>query len=301
MAPLRPATDADLPRVAALLRATQPADAAGGGPEDDAFAAFVAQVDRDGGRAFLLCEDDDGRLAGALLSSRHAVADRPFPVRSFRIAVDVAARGRGVGRRLLDAVEALDAPGEAALRTVLDGAEAARLGDALARRGYAVAQVTRVMRRAGVPPAAAPPPEGLRLRDARLPAEAAALAALHNAAHAGAFGFAPLEPDELLQTASAPGGRTVVLAAGDALLGAFQTLPFHEGVGVLHAVQVHPAAQGRGLGRLITVAALHALAQQGFHTVELAVDAANAPAVRLYATLGFVDHRRELTYDRPPA
>ncbi|MCA9558025.1 MAG: GNAT family N-acetyltransferase, partial [Myxococcales bacterium] len=110
-----------------------------------------------------------------------------------------------------------------------------------------------------------------------------------------------LEPDELLQTASAPGGRTVVLEADDALLGAFQTLPFHAGVGVLHAVQVRPDAQGRGLGRLLTVAALHALAQQGFHTVELAVDAANAPAVHLYATLGFVDHRRELTYERPPA
>lgn len=301
MAPLRSATDADLPRVAALLRATQPIDAERAGPEDDAFAAFVASVDRDGGRAFLLCEDDDGRLTGALLSSLHPVADRTYPVRSFRIAVEPAARGRGVGRRLLDAVEALDPPGEVALRTVLDDEEAARLDAALARRAFERVQTTRVMRRVGVPPPAEAPPEGLRLRDARLPSEAATLAALHNAAHAGAFGFAPLEPEELLQTASAPGGRTVVLEGAGDVLGSFQTLPFHAGVGVLQAVQVRPSAQGRGLGRLLTVAALHALAQQGFHAVELAVDAANAPAVHLYSALGFVDHRRELTYERPPA
>lgn len=301
MAPLRSATDADLPRVAALLRATQPIDVERAGPEDEAFAAFVAGIDRDGGRTFLLCEDEDGVLTGALLSSRHPVADRPCPVRSFRVAVDPSARGRGVGRLLLDAVASLDPPGEVALRTVLDDGEASRLSAALARRGFERVQTTRVMRRSGVPPAALSPAADLCLRDARLPAEASTLAALHNAAHAGAFGFAPLDPDELVQMASAPGGRTVVLERAGELLGAFQTLPFHGGVGVLHAVQVRPAEQGRGLGRLLTVAALHALAQQGFHTVELAVDAANGPAVRLYEDLGFVDDRRELTYERPPA
>lgn len=87
----------------------------------------------------------------------------------------------------------------------------------------------------------------------------------------------------------------MVDAPDGAPAGWVQTLP-----GVLQTVQVAPEHQHRGLGRALTVAALHVLAQQGYATVELTVDTANDRAVRLYESLGFTRRRRDLTFERAP-
>ncbi len=291
----------DLRRVAGFLRVASAGLLRPDGSEDAAFAAFLAQGVNRGGRDFRLAMDAEDRLVGVLLSARYRVRDRALPIRAFRIVVAPTARGHGVGQRLLLAVEGQDAAGAVIRRTALHDDEGRRPVAALERRGYRRVQTIRIMHRHGIPPAALPPPTGQRLRDARLPDEAGALAELHNAAHADAFGFVPLEPDDVILVAGARGGRTVVLEGATGLVGAFQTLPYHDGQGVLHAVHVRPEAQGRGAGRLLTLAALHALAQQGFHRVELAVDAANAPAVALYESLGFADDRREYICDKAPS
>ena len=58
-------------------------------------------------------------------------------------------------------------------------------------------------------------------------------------------------------------------------------------VGEIHVIGVHPAFQGRGLGRSIMVEALAYLAGVGCQTGMLYVDTANATALDLYQSLGF--------------
>jgi mycothiol synthase len=59
------------------------------------------------------------------------------------------------------------------------------------------------------------------------------------------------------------------------------------GVGEVYAVGVHPAYQGRGLGRVTTLVGLHHLRDRGCHHVVLYVDADNVAALRTYRGLGF--------------
>lgn len=58
-------------------------------------------------------------------------------------------------------------------------------------------------------------------------------------------------------------------------------------VGEVYVVGVDPAYQGRGLGRPVTLLGLHHLAQAGLDHVILYVDGDNAPAMRVYRSLGF--------------
>lgn len=63
-------------------------------------------------------------------------------------------------------------------------------------------------------------------------------------------------------------------------------------------VGVVPEAQGRGLGRLLTVAGIRHLQRQGVDAVMLYVDADNAPAVNLYRALGFSRWDTDVMYVR---
>jgi ribosomal protein S18 acetylase RimI-like enzyme len=56
----------------------------------------------------------------------------------------------------------------------------------------------------------------------------------------------------------------------------------HAGTSELVYLGLVPAARGRGLGDVVMRQALHAVASQGPGTLALAVDAGNAPAIRLY-------------------
>lgn len=62
-------------------------------------------------------------------------------------------------------------------------------------------------------------------------------------------------------------------------------------MGEIYVISVDPAAEGRGLGRALTVAGLDWLAKAGLGVGMLYVDESNVPAVALYRSLGFhVDH-----------
>jgi mycothiol synthase len=69
------------------------------------------------------------------------------------------------------------------------------------------------------------------------------------------------------------------------LLGFHWTKRHSPSLGEVYVVGISPAAQGRGLGRLLTEAGLRHLADVA--EVHLYVEADNAPAVRLYSGLGF--------------
>lgn len=69
-----------------------------------------------------------------------------------------------------------------------------------------------------------------------------------------------------------------------------------EGLGEVYVLGVDPAAQGSGLGRVLTAIGLRHLAARGLETAMLYVDADNTAAVKVYEGLGFTVHERDLMY-----
>jgi mycothiol synthase len=69
-------------------------------------------------------------------------------------------------------------------------------------------------------------------------------------------------------------------------------------LGEVYVVGVDPAAAGAGLGKALTLAGLHHLRGQGLRTVMLYVDDDNPVALRLYTSLGFDRHSRDVGYVR---
>ena len=67
-------------------------------------------------------------------------------------------------------------------------------------------------------------------------------------------------------------------------------------LGEIYVIGADPARQGRGLGRALTTAGLESLANRGITVGMLYVDGANAAAVALYRSLGFVTHRVDRAY-----
>lgn len=64
--------------------------------------------------------------------------------------------------------------------------------------------------------------------------------------------------------------------------------PEHLGdTGFVHMVGVVPEFRGRGFGRLVTLAVLHWLREQGYRRVILHTDDWRLPAIRSYLSLGF--------------
>ena len=62
-------------------------------------------------------------------------------------------------------------------------------------------------------------------------------------------------------------------------------------------VGVHPAEQGTGLGRALTLAGLHYLRGREIPSVMLYVDGDNTAAIRLYASLGFAHTGTDVMYE----
>lgn len=68
--------------------------------------------------------------------------------------------------------------------------------------------------------------------------------------------------------------------------------------GEVHVVGIAPDFQGMGLGKALTVAGLHYLADQGLSEVLLYVDGDNQPAVNLYRAIGFQPWHLDVMYRR---
>ena len=85
------------------------------------------------------------------------------------------------------------------------------------------------------------------------------------------------DPDDLL------------VASDDAgtMLGFHWTKVHSAPLGEIYVLGVAPEGQRRGLGKLLSIAGLHHLAQRGVDEVHLYVESDNAPAVALYSGIGF--------------
>lgn len=68
--------------------------------------------------------------------------------------------------------------------------------------------------------------------------------------------------------------------------------------GEVYVVAVHPAYQGRGLGRFITSAGLAHLKSQGIRRITLYVEGDNEPALATYRGLGFTQAAIDVQYAR---
>ncbi len=94
----------------------------------------------------------------------------------------------------------------------------------------------------------------------------------------------------------------LLVADTGAGLGGFHWTKQHDAdLGEVYVVAVDPAAQGLGLGRVLTLAGLHHLHERGVSEVLLYVESDNAAAVQVYAGLGFThaDDDTHVQYRRP--
>lgn len=80
------------------------------------------------------------------------------------------------------------------------------------------------------------------------------------------------------------------------LLGFHWTKVHDDELGEVYIVGVDPAAQGRGLGRTLTLAGLHYLADRGLPEVELYVEGDNTAALHTYDRLGFTRYAIDVAY-----
>ncbi|MEP9382431.1 mycothiol synthase [Nocardioides sp. KR10-350] len=215
-------------------------------------------------------------------------------------------RGTGLGTRLL-AEAPLPEPTPDGPVTAWSHGDHPAAAALAASHGWRRARELWVMRRpaAGLPPLG-PAPDGVDVRGFR-PGDESELLRVNAAAFAhhpeqGSLDRAGLEErmgepwfdaDGLIEawvsTGSTIGGGST---SGERLLGFHWTKRHSETLGEVYVVGISPDAQGRGLGRYLTLAGLHHLAARsddrpGVDEIHLYVEADNEPAVRLYSGLGF--------------
>jgi mycothiol synthase len=162
---------------------------------------------------------------------------------------------------------------------------------ALARRhGFDRVRELWVMRRPGnLPLAEVPARDGVTIRGFE-PGDEAELIRVNAAAFAahpeqGAMDAANLA-ERMSQEWFDPAGLLVAVD-GDRMLGFHWTKRHSPELGEVYVVGIDPAAQGRGLGKALTLAGLHHLADGGAREVLLYVESDNAPAIAVYSGLGF--------------
>lgn len=226
---------------------------------------------------------------------------------SLELAVAPDARGQGRAGGLLREVLADPAtPGGLTAWSHGDHPAAAVLAD---RHGFARARELWVMRRAAdVPLPAAEPPPGVTVRPYAGPDDDVPLLVVNAAAFAQHPEQGALDRTGLAERMAEPwfDPAGLLLAVDDAtgeLLGFHWTKRHDQEHGEVYVLGIAPAAQGRGLGRVLTVAGLAHLAAAGVGEVLLYVEADNAAAVRLYGGLGFGHSRADthVQYRRIPA
>ena len=187
--------------------------------------------------------------------------------------------------RALDGVEAIYARhGLPAVVRVCSAARPDGLDDVLAARGYDRVAPTAVMVAALDPGLRLPPvPEGLAVRVEDEPSSAW-LAGWLEVKTATAGGVDLDSAERILR-----GSPAAYVSAADAEgLAAVVRVAFAAGWAGISSLTVQPRARRRGLGRLLTLAALQHAAGRGAQAAFLQVEESNTPAVALYQGLGFV-------------
>jgi mycothiol synthase len=251
-----------------------------------------------GARAVLIY--DGARLAGFA----HLDPTDPVEGPSGELVIHPELRGRGLGRRLLEAVLA-ETGGRLRLWAHGDHPAAGRLAAAL---GLARARSLWRMRRSlAAPLPAVPLPEGVRLRTFVPGEDEKAWVALNALAFATHPEQGAWTVDDLKRREQEPwfDPEGFFLAVREDRPAGFHWTKIHgngghghEPIGEVYVVGVHPAERGTGLGRALTIAGLTHLRSRGLSHVMLYVDESNTPAISLYESLGFTHWDTDVMYHR---
>lgn len=201
------------------------------------------------------------------------------------LAVAPAARSGGLGGRL---AEQATTAGATRAWSHGDHPAAARLAS---RHGWRRARELWVMRR----PTSQPLPPLEALGDLRIrsyePGDADGVLRVNATAFAGHPEQGALDAAGLAERMAAdwfdPAGLLMAVDHDDHVVGFHWTKQHDATLGEVYVVAVGPDAQGRGLGRTLTLAGLCHLAEQGVDEVQLYVESDNDPARHIYSRLGF--------------
>ena len=123
--------------------------------------------------------------------------------------------------------------------------------------------------------------------------DAAALTATHNDAFAGTWWFASYTEAQTAhraRMANTSHDGIKLLFQGEQLAGYCWTLLMSDGrrqQGVIGSIGLAPEFRGGGISRLILAAGMRYLRSAGADYIRLEVDGNNAPAIRLYQSMGF--------------
>ena len=221
----------------------------------------------------------------------------------FVAAVHPAHRRRGVGRALVrQAIEHASSLCLAVLQTDQPESNTSAI-EFCVSEGFRHVRTHLHMEIASPKTVEATVPEGLALRGL-VRSDVPALTELQNAAFEGSWGYQPNVPEEIAyriyeQPLDQP-DDVIVLANRDGTLAAYcwceHGAPGEPGA--VGMVGVSPSRQGQGLGRSVTAAGVDLLVAAGARPVEITVDEANEPGVRLYRRLGFEVVSRSVWYER---
>ncbi|MFN8075481.1 MAG: mycothiol synthase [Kineosporiaceae bacterium] len=260
----------------------------------------------DGRDVHLLAESADGEVVGYA----HLDPTDPVAGSAVELVVHPGHRGSGTGRALVAAAEAASPDDRVRLWAHGDQPAARHLAK---RLGYhEVRRLVQMRRSLWAPLPTSAPVAGVRLRAFRPGEDDRAWLDLNSRAfaHHPEQGRWTLEDLRARQEESWFDPRGFLLAhTDDALVGFVWTKVHgrstepgdahaHEPIGEIYVVGADPSAQGRGLGRLLTVAGLHWLRSRGLAQAMLYVDADNEPAVALYRRLGFSEWDADVMFRR---
>ena len=249
-----------------LAIADEAAAADGASPLDE--AARMALAD---GMADVLSEDD----AFALVHDG-----------DLSLVVRPTMRGRGLGTALLGRLETSYAGG---LTAWSHGNHPAAARLAAAYDWDRVRDLWVMRRSSSLPLPDLEVPAGVTIRSWR-DGDADAIVAVNAAAFAHHPEQGAMDAANLARRMAEPWFDPAgLLIAEDAsgVLGFHWTKRHDDRTGEVYVVGVAPAAQGRGLGKVLTLAGLHHLVGAGVDEVLLYVESDNAPAVAVYSRLGF--------------
>ncbi|WP_410874257.1 mycothiol synthase [Nocardia sp. A7] len=287
------------------------------GTADKVRALLERAADEDGVAA--VSEQAVLSLAEADPSTRHALAERAGEVVGYanlvaaheehpamaEVAVDPAARGAGIGA---DLVRAALAEGGAGARVWAHGDLPAAKALATELRLITARELWQMRRSLATPELPELDiPADLIVRTYAGPVDDLELLRVNNAA----FAWHPeqggwTERDIAARRAESwfdPAGLFLAFDATDPnrLLGFHWTKqhPDAAPAGEVYVVGIDPSAQGRGLGRLLTLAGLRHLRATGSTEVLLYTEADNTAAVHTYTKLGFAPAHIDVAYSLP--
>lgn len=277
------------------------ADAAAGadgvGPLSEQVRLHLKYGGGDGTRDLLLHRGD------ALAGYSHLGGPDPAGHLSGELVIHPAQRRRGLGLALTRA--AVAGAGPRPVRIWAHGDLPAAAGLAAAA-GFTRVRSLLQMRRSLAEPVPEPRlPDGVTLRSFVPGQDEDEWLALNAAAFADHPEQGGWTRDELEHREEQPwfdpAGFLVAVRSGH--MAGFHWTKIHapagmgEPTGEVYVVGVHPAEQGTGLGKALTLAGLHYLRGREIPSVMLYVDGENAAAIRLYKSLGFAHIATDVMYE----